>query len=42
MKQSVVDFCVHLPGLAWWREIPDMPFEVWEVLREYVEKKTRG
>ena len=42
MAESIVSFLIHLPGLAWWREVYDMPFEVWEQCCRIVELKQRG
>lgn len=39
MTASIVEFFVLWPHLAWWREIPDMPYEVWDQLRRIAEMK---
>ena len=42
MRESVLDFQITFPGVAWWREIWDMPYEVWDLYRQYVEAKRGG
>lgn len=38
MKQSVVDFFIKWPSIPWWREVDDMPYAVWDALRQYLDR----
>ena len=31
---------IAYPGIAWWREIYDMPYWVWEQLNQIAERRT--
>lgn len=33
---------IAFPGLAWWREIHDMPYGLWEHLNAIAEQRNRG
>lgn len=33
---------IAYPGIAWWREIHDMPFEVWEQLNLLADQRLGG
>lgn len=32
-------FVLAYPGIVWWREIYDMPFDLWELMRDKAEER---
>jgi hypothetical protein len=36
-----VEFQIVFPGLAWWREVYDMPHDLWQAYREIAEQRLR-
>ena len=35
----MLDFLLVFPGIVWWREINDMPFDLWQACKEYADRK---
>lgn len=34
-----MDFLLVFPGLAWWREIQDMPHDLWQACKEHADRQ---
>ena len=39
---AIPKFLVVFPGLAWWREIYDLPFDLFEQMNDYADQRLGG